>query len=228
VVDSLVTPRFKPVFELLNRYIAEIELFNPSYGLVGAKSREELVTKHILDSLAPLGILLRLLGKTDSASWEKGGPGFAPSWVYVPETMTRIADIGSGAGLPGIPLAICLQDCHFTLVERMGRRAGFLRNAVAVLGLANVTVEEGEMEKSAPSRFKLMVFRAFRPLEASLLKRLFRLLREDGVIAAYKGRRDKTEQELADLGEGLAGEILALSPPFLKEERCLAVLRRPG
>ncbi|MDR2028550.1 MAG: 16S rRNA (guanine(527)-N(7))-methyltransferase RsmG [Treponema sp.] len=199
-IDRLLAARFDEVLGLLNRYIEEIELFNPAYGLVGAKDRRDLVVKHILDSLCPLGIVFRLL--------QGGGP---------------VADVGSGAGLPGIPLAIALGDCPFTLIERMGRRAGFLRNTLAVLGLSHVTVEEGEMEKAPAGRFSLITLRAFRPLEPPILKGLFRLLLPGGVLAAYKGRREKLAGELGALPGGW--EALPLDVPFLGEERHLLIIR---
>lgn len=187
----------------LTLYIEEIERFNPIYGLVGVRSREELIVKHILDSLSPLGILRGLL-KNPAA---------------------QAADVGSGAGLPGIPLAIGMPEVNFTLIERMGRRANFLRGAVAVLGLSNVTVEEVELEKAAGARFDLAVFRAFRPLEPAVLRPLFGLLREGGVLAAYKGRRETLEEELAKAGPLLGRrEILPCPVPFLDEERRLALL----
>jgi 16S rRNA (guanine527-N7)-methyltransferase len=189
---------------LLKRYIAEIERFNPAYGLVKVKSREELVTRHILDSLAPLGILRGLLGTGDPPA--------------------RVADLGSGAGLPGIPLAIAMPEFHFTLIERMGRRAGFLRNTAAVLGLDNVTVEEVEMERAAPGRFTLLCFRAFRPLEPALLRSLRRLLAPGGMIAAYKGRLETVRAELEALRPD-SWEILPCPVPGLDEERHLALLR---
>ncbi|MDR1412191.1 MAG: class I SAM-dependent methyltransferase, partial [Spirochaetaceae bacterium] len=113
---ALVAPRLEAVVSLLEKYIAEIELFNGAYGLVSAGSREELVTRHILDSLAPLGIIARTLAGAESPA---------------------IADAGSGAGFPGIPLAACLAPARasMTLIDRMGRRAGFLRNTLAILGL---------------------------------------------------------------------------------------------
>jgi 16S rRNA (guanine527-N7)-methyltransferase len=198
---------------LLASYIEEIERFNPAYGLVGTKDRRELVVKHILDSLAPLGVLLRLLGYAAPSC-----PASAPP---------LIADVGSGAGLPGIPLAIILPEARFTLIERMGRRAGFLQNTLAVLGLENVTVEEGEMEKAPPGRFDLAVFRAFRPLEKPVLKGLLRLIREGGSLAAYKGRREVIQAEMKAAGD-LAGawEALPCPAPFLNEERHLVVIRR--
>jgi 16S rRNA (guanine527-N7)-methyltransferase len=207
-INNLVGPRERAIAALLETYMAEIERFNPAYGLVGAKDRRELVVKHILDSLAPLGIIQRLVN------------AFPPPH--------RIADAGSGAGLPGIPLAICLPGAAFTLIERMGRRAGFLRNALAVLGLSNVAVEEQEMEKAAPGRYHMVSFRAFRPLEPRILKGLFRLCAPDGVLAAYKGRREKIEAEMAAAGKAVGPwEALPCPVPFLAEERHLLIIKTP-
>jgi 16S rRNA (guanine527-N7)-methyltransferase len=208
-VDRLLGGRIAAVTDLLTGYIEEIERFNPAYGLVGAKDRRELVIKHILDSLSPLGRLLHILGQ-DAAT--------------VP-AVPLIADVGSGAGLPGIPLAISLPDARFTLIERMGRRAAFLQNTLAVLALKNATVEEGEMEKTPPGRFDLVVFRAFRPLEKPVLKSLLRLLREGGSLAAYKGRRETIEAEMKAAGEP-AWDAFPCPVPFLDEERHLVVIRQ--
>jgi len=194
------------ILPLLERYIEEIELFNPAYGLVKVKDRQELVVKHILDSLTPINVIRNLF---------QGRASF------------KAADIGSGAGLPGIPLAVCLPNAAFTLVERMGRRAGFLRDAVAVLGLQNVTVEEAEMEKVATSGkegFDLIVFRAFKPLDSALLKGLFAILKPSGFLAAYKGRRQAIEEEMGGLN--VSWEVIPLEVPFLVEERHLVLIRQ--
>jgi 16S rRNA (guanine527-N7)-methyltransferase len=202
-VDALLRGRFETLAAQLNRYIEEIELFNPAYKLVGTLDRRELVVRHILDSLAPLGALAQL-----------------------PGPRARIADAGSGAGLPGIPLAIALPDRSFTLIERMGRRAGFLRNTQAVLALSNVTIEEKEVEKAEGGRFDLVVSRAFRPLEPALLKALFALLAPGGVLAAYKGRADTIAAETQALrGLCAACEAIPIQAPFLDEERHLLVIR---
>jgi 16S rRNA (guanine527-N7)-methyltransferase len=139
--------------------------------------------------------------------------------------MPRIADVGSGAGLPGIPLAVALPGVRFTLIERMGRRAGFLRNTLAVLGLGNVELEEMEMEKAGPGRFDLICFRAFRPLEPRLLRSLFRLLAPGGVLAAYKGRREAVDAEMAAAGWTGPWDCPACPVPGLEEERHLLLLR---
>jgi 16S rRNA (guanine527-N7)-methyltransferase len=205
-IDRLIAPCQEKIVNLFAKYIGEIELFNPAYGLVGTNDRRELVIRHILDSLAPLGIIYRLL--THNA---------AP----------RIADVGSGAGLPGIPLAIALPQIKFTLIERMGRRAGFLRNTCAALALSNAAVEEAEMEQAAPDRFSLVTFRAFRPLEPKILKGLFRLCGPSGILAAYKGRREKIEEEMAALETPLpAWEAIPCPVPMLDEERHLLVIER--
>lgn len=188
----------------LRAYIAEIELFNPALGLVGAKDREELVVKHILDSLAPLGAIAKLL----------------------PPGVPRIADAGSGAGLPGIPLAIALPGADFTLIERMGRRVGFLSNATAVLGLKNISIEQAEVEKARSGLYDAVTFRAFRPLEAPMLKALFRLLAPGGFLAAYKAREEKVEAEMGAVGSLVGSwEAIETPVPFLDEPRRLVVVR---
>jgi len=191
----------------LERYVEEIELFNPAYGLVKVRDREELIVKHILDSLAPLKTLCDL---------SKSSANF------------KIADVGSGAGLPGIPLAVCLPHAAFILIERMGRRAGFLRDAVAVLGLSNVTIEEADVEEltlTVENCFDLIVFRAFRPLDGAILKGLFALLKPSGFLAAYKGRRQAIDEEMTGL-QNLSWEVIPLEVPFLAEERHLVLIKR--
>jgi 16S rRNA (guanine527-N7)-methyltransferase len=222
-IDTLIAPRQDVVLSLLTGYIAEIELFNPAYGLVGTKDTQELIIKHILDSLAPLGIMYRLL----TARIQTANSNAVPC----------VADVGSGAGLPGIPLAITLPQVNFTLIERMGRRAGFLRNTQATLGLANITVAEGEMEKigrkpTMTSRFSLVVFRAFRPLDPKILKGLFRFCGTGGILMAYKGRREKIEEEITVVQKRLPNinnrwELIPCPVPFLEGERHLLIIK-PG
>jgi len=214
-IDHVITPRNEEVIALLERYIKEIELFNHAYGLVGTHDNEELVIKHILDSLAPLGIICRLLKTVNNNEKPLQTSGL------------NIADAGSGAGLPGIPLAIALPACRFTLIERMGRRAGFLLNTKAVLGLSNITVEEGELEKTEKGRFSLVTFRAFKPLEPKLLSTLFNICAKDGIISAYKGRHDKIEKEVLQFTNNKTYnyEIFHYNVPFLSEDRNLLVIK---
>jgi 16S rRNA (guanine527-N7)-methyltransferase len=205
-IEAAFRGRSETVLKLLNDYINEIEFFNAAYGLVGAHSREELVVRHILDSLAPLGIIRRLLEEAPRPA---------------------LADLGSGAGLPGIPLAIALPDIPITLIERMGKRAGFLRTPLAVLALKNAAHEEVPMEKAAPERFGLVTSRAFTPLTDRALKTMGRLLMPGGILTAYKGKKEKIEEEKNALrGQNLSWEVLPCPVPFLDEERHLVVIRR--
>jgi len=243
----------KRILSLLEKYIEEIELFNHAYGLVKVKDREELIVKHILDSLAPLNIIRGLVENSTAVAAAPKAPAVAPpaaaptppvvasiplavappavaltppAVALTPPAVApkkpAVADVGSGAGLPGIPLAVCLNGAEFTLIERMARRAGFLRDVQALLGLENVRIEEAEMEKLKPGQFDLVVFRAFRPLETPILKGLLRLLTPGGVLAAYKGRRKSIEEEMTAIKNY---EVIPLEVPFLEEERHLVLIR---
>ena len=215
LAQRLIGPGNPGLGDRLTRYMEELELFNPAYGLVAVADRKELVLKHILDSLAPLGVIDELLSKRQGERGMAGKP-------------LRIADAGSGAGLPGLPLAMAMPEHSFTLIERMGRRVGFLENTKAVLGLSNVEVEQADAEKAAPGRFDLVVFRAFRPLEPLMLKALFRLLAVDGILGAYKAREDKINEEMAPIAAMTGGwEVFETPVPFLDEGRRFVVVRKP-
>jgi len=187
--------------EKLERYISEIELWNPRYGLVKA-SGEELIIKHILDSLVAL--------------------------PFIKEVSPRkMADIGSGAGLPGIPLSLFLPDTEISLVERSGKRVRFLENTSALLKLNNILVVNQDFT-TLKNRYDLITFRAFSALTEDLLTNMKKILNPSGQIFAYKGRKRQwqTESEMAqDCGWAVKKE--KLSVPFLDEERYLLILH-PG
>ncbi|MBN2658768.1 MAG: 16S rRNA (guanine(527)-N(7))-methyltransferase RsmG [Spirochaetales bacterium] len=180
---------------LLEKYIGEIELWNPRYGLVNA-SGDDLVIRHILDSLAGVSAVLS-------------------------RNPSRLADVGSGAGLPGIPLAIMMPHVGVTLIERSGKRVRFLRNAAAVLNLKNLTVLEADL-KDVEERFDIVTFRAFKPVEPGIMALLMKILGENGLLAAYKGKMENIREEI-ELVKSTASvkDILTLSVPGLKEERHL-------
>jgi 16S rRNA (guanine527-N7)-methyltransferase len=192
-----------PFLSGVQRYISEIERLNPALGLVGA-SGDELIVKHILDSLAPLDIIRVILGGRASP---------------------RIADLGTGAGLPGVPLALALPEARVALIDRMTRRTDFLRSILDLLPLPNAEVIETQVEH-ARGEYDLVTFRAFRPFERKLFKRVFALCAADGAVLAYKGKADKARAELPEI-DGLysSAEIRPIAVPFLDEERCVVVLR---
>jgi len=187
----------------LTRYLAEIERLNPVLGLVGA-SGDELVVKHILDSLAPLALMRGLLGSR-----------VAPA----------IADLGTGAGLPGVPLALAMPEASVALIDRMTRRTDFLRGVLDLIPLDNAEVIEEQVER-ARGQYELVTFRAFRPFERKLFKRVFALCAHGGFVVAYKGKADKARAELSEI-EGLYSsvEIAPVKVPFLSDERCVVILK---
>ena len=205
------------VLARLFEYIGEIETWNPTYSLVAA-SGDDLVVRHILDSLAPWKILSALLAEFDSAS--VSGPAV-------------VSDLGTGAGLPGIPLSILMPDRKFRLVERMGKRISFLESQKLILALHNVQIVESEVERT-PGLSDIVIFRAFRPFaELKLFKTIWKSLSPGGAILAYKGKAFNARLELAALATdpllsvpASSAELLGVWVPFLEEERCAVVLRK--
>jgi 16S rRNA (guanine527-N7)-methyltransferase len=201
------------VLPKLNSYINELELFNSAYDLVGADTHQDIVVRHILDSLAPYSHLQNLISQAKENSQEQ----------------IEIADVGTGGGLPGIPLAIVFDDIHFTLVERMTKRCSFLENCRAVLQLENVTVKTLEAERVPQNSFDIVVFRAFRPLEKKMIRVLLRILKPNGKLAAYKAKMEKIQAEMEGIAQWAPKwDVLPLKVPFLTEnERNLVVIPKP-
>jgi len=186
--------------ELLTTYIEEIEKWNKRYNLVKA-SGKTLIVKHLFDSLAGLHVFRETA---------KHG---------------TILDIGSGAGFPGIPLSVFMTDSFFILSERSKKRAGFLHNVRLLLHLDNVEVFDDDynhLNKNAD----IITFRAFSEID-KILDNLQKILHPWGKIIAYKGRRQKIQEELAGIDvQNLSIDIHRLNVPFLNEERHLVIMQR--
>ena len=199
---------------LMEKYANEILLFNNAYNLVKASERDEIFVRHILDSLSAAQEICRLAKK-----------------VSVENEKITIADIGSGGGLPGIPLAAALPQFDFVLVERMSKRCAFLENVRALLGLENVRIENSELEKIPPESFEIATFRAFRPLEKKMLASLLAVLKKGGALAAYKAKKKNIVEEMR-LANCDAYNVIPLNVPFLTDsdaeerERNLLVIEK--
>jgi 16S rRNA (guanine527-N7)-methyltransferase len=187
-------------------FLEELERWNRRYGFIARgelgqprNARRQLIVRHVLDSLA---------------AWTS---------VKALDRRSRVADVGSGAGFPGIPLAVFLPDSRFTLLEPSVRKSAFLRNAVILAGLENVEVVETRLEE-VRRRFDLVVFRAFSPL-SRVLDDLQRILEPNGVIVAYKGKLSRITEELdACRLDAKTVEIVAVQVPFLDEQRHLVII----
>lgn len=181
--------------ERLLAYIELLERWNATYNLTAVRDPGEMVTRHLLDSLAV-------------APHVRG---------------TKLADLGSGAGLPGIPLAIVAPERDVLLVDSNGKKARFLREAVRRLELARVAVAESRAENVRGS-FDCITSRAFASL-AEMLAAGGHLLASDGTWLALKGRFP--QDELAAVpAEFRVEDVIELRVPGLDADRHLVVIRR--
>ena len=222
-----------PIDELeakMEKYIAILQEYNAKFDLINADEHDEIAVKHILDSLSGLPKICEILATRFAVS---GDTPASTSSTSATESLS-LADIGSGAGLPGIPLSAALPQYKFTLIERMTKRCAFLNHCAAELGLKNVTVEENQAERLEQKRFDLCVFRAFRPLEKKMAKVLLRILKDGGCLAAYKAKKANIIEEMEGLPQKPKYEVFQLVVPFLTEnageeeerERNLVVIER--
>ena len=190
----------------LARLYDEISLFNPQYGLVNA-SGEELVVRHILDCLAPVSLFR-----------ESDRPGL------------HMADLGSGSGLPGLVLASVFDGWNITLVERMGRRAGFLRNTIAVLGMnGHVQVVQKDLSEVRDS-YDIVTFRAFRHIQ-DIIADLDRILVPGGKVFSYKSSEENIREELEVIssygGCAFGHTVEDYCVPMLDATRKMLILPKP-
>lgn len=147
----------------------------------------------------------------------------------------RIADIGSGAGFPGLVLAVALPEARVDLVESVGRKCEFIQRAIDAAGIANARVlnERSEALAAGEGRetYDVVTARAVGRL-STLAELASPLLREDGVLVAWKGKRDpEEEQQLLNAADLLAmhpEQILHVGPYAGSEHRHLHVVRKSG
>ncbi|MDP2825851.1 MAG: 16S rRNA (guanine(527)-N(7))-methyltransferase RsmG [Sulfuritalea sp.] len=182
-------------------YIALLKKWNGTYNLTAIRDEGAMVTQHLLDSLSVLSTLQEsaLAGR-------------------------RWADIGSGAGLPGIPLAIVRPDLDMTLIETVEKKSAFQRQAKIELGLANITVVNQRVEEVPGGLFDAVISRAFAEL-AHFVHLAGHLLAPNGRLYAMKGLLP--EDEISRLPHAWAVVDRArLSVPGLDAQRHLIILER--
>lgn len=174
-----------------------MEKWNKVYNLTAVRDPGEMITRHLLDSLA---VLPHVRGR-------------------------QVLDIGCGAGLPGLPLAIALPGARFTLLDANAKKTRFVTQAAAELGLANVEVVQARVEKYRPVRkFDTLITRAVASV-AGLLHNAQHLCAGDGEFLFMKGAYPA--QELADMpGEFKMAEVIKLQVPGLDAERHLVRVHR--
>ncbi|QQZ28443.1 16S rRNA (guanine(527)-N(7))-methyltransferase RsmG [Thiothrix subterranea] len=182
---------------LLNRYLQLLQRWNKVFNLTAVRDPAEMQSLHIADSIS---VAPFLRGKS-------------------------CLDVGSGAGLPGIPLAILQPDRQFTLLDTNGKKTRFIQQAVLELGLPNVKVVQTRVESWQPAApFEAIISRAFASLH-DFVTFTGKHVAENGILYAMKGRYP--DSELAELPAGW--RVTAQHPlhvPGLDAERHLLEIQR--
>ena len=184
----------------LEAYVVLLHKWNQTYNLTAVRDAARMVTHHVLDSLAIL--------------------------QYLPaEASVRLLDVGSGAGVPGIPLAIARPNWTVTVLDSNHKKGAFLRQAVAELNLANVTVAIERVEQHpAAHPYDVILSRAFSDL-ASFAAAAGPLLGARGRLYAMKGV--VPHEELAELPSTIKVVAMpAIDVPGLAAQRHLVVMER--
>ena len=178
----------------LLKLLDELERWNRTYNLTAVEGREALITHHLLDSLA--------------VSPDLNG--------------TRVADVGTGAGFPGLPLAVVNGAKRFTLIDSNGKKTRFVEHVVRTLELQNVIVVHARAETLRPETpFDTITARAVAPLD-QLLERVKPLCGPASRVIAMKGRWP--EKELSKLPPSWRlGDSRRITVPGLEAERCVLV-----
>lgn len=168
--------------------------WNRVYNLTAVRDPHEMVTRHILDSLAVLPFL-----RGDS-----------------------LLDVGTGAGLPGLPLAIARPDLSITLLDSSDKKLRFVRQVVAELGLDQATTVHTRMQAYQPAQpFAMVISRAVSSL-SELYRMTHHLVRDDGRFLFMKGVQP--DAELEDFEHAGRLQIVQLQIPGLDAERHLLIL----
>lgn len=181
----------------LQQLLDELERWNRTYNLTAITKREDMVTHHLLDSLA--------------VSPELQG--------------TTIADVGTGAGFPGLPLAVLNPERRFTLIDSAGKKIRFVSHVAHALGLTNVEALHVRVESLRPEKpFDTVVTRAFAPLP-EMLEKVAPLCGPATHVLAMKGKWPREEIAAIPVGWRVV-RSRDLVVPGLKESRCAILLTR--
>ncbi|GAB4388723.1 MAG: hypothetical protein Kow0025_09730 [Thermodesulfovibrionales bacterium] len=178
-------------------YLAELKRWNRAYSLTGLREDGEIVVKHFLDSALYLKAL--------------------DAWGLAPRSA---ADVGSGAGFPGIPMKLLRPEAEVFLLEPTGKKAAFLRHMARTLGLEGVQVLEKRVEEARGLAVEAAVTRALWGAR-DFVARAAHIVTAGGVFVLSKGPSARLEEET----EGLAHETMEMAIPLSDIKRRMVVIR---
>jgi 16S rRNA (guanine527-N7)-methyltransferase len=196
-LEALGLPLADTAVERLLAYVALLAKWNRAYNLTAVREPPAMITRHLLDSLA---VLPHLHG-------------------------AAVADVGTGAGLPGLPLALASPERRFVLVDGNAKKCRFVTQAVAELGIPNVNVVRSRVEDYRPDRvFDTLISRAFASV-AQLLALGGHLCAPGGRVLAMKGLHPRAELDELPPDFRLLS-VVRLRIPGLDAERHLVIIER--
>jgi 16S rRNA (guanine527-N7)-methyltransferase len=186
-----------PAVDRLLRLLDELSRWNEAYNLTAIVDRPSMITHHLLDSLS----------------------------IHADVQGRRVADVGTGAGFPGLPLAIAAPDRHFTLIDSNNKKVRFVAHVARLLGLANVTAAHARVENLGNSGpFDTVTTRAFASLP-DIVARVGPICGPSTRVLAMKGRIPDDEMAALTAGWRVA-EARIIAVPGLAEARSLIVIER--
>ena len=191
-LESLDLPLDEDKIEQLMCFIKLLEKWNKAYNLTSIRNTEDMVRLHLLDSLA---IIPFIEGK-------------------------HVIDIGTGAGLPGIPLAIYLPSIDFTLLDSNAKKTRFVQQVILELKLKNVSVCHNRVERYLPEvSFNTVITRAFASL-SDIVKLTGHLLSKNGIILAMKGQ--PPDEQYINFAKTT---LIPINVPGIPANRCLVKMQ---
>lgn len=177
-------------------FVRLLDKWNKAYNLTSVRNPDEMLVKHIMDSL-------------EVSPYLEG---------------ERFIDVGTGPGLPGIPLAIANPDKQFVLLDSLGKRITFIKNVLRELGIQNVTPVLSRVEEYTEQQFDGVLSRAFASLD-DMVNWCYHLPNEQGRFYALKGVYDEAEVQAVKKSIELT-EVVKLQVPELVGERHLVILNK--
>lgn len=193
--------------EALTTLIEMLNTWNAALNLTAIKDVKQMVLLHVVDSAVLWPVLAQQLNV-----------------VRGDEVDAQVADVGTGAGFPGLVLAILAPQVHFTLIDSVGKKLSFVRQVVAKLGLRNVELINKRCEEIEHEPFDVIVSRAFAPLER-MVDWCLPLLRPEGRFVAMKANLEPSEIEAVPATVTIEA-MVKLDVPSLDAMRQAVVLKR--